>query len=186
MNKKLFVLVLLAVGGLVGLGGSLITAEIVHKTGDAEFCGSCHSMEPMAETFKLDVHGGQNQHGFVAECVDCHLPHDSVLGYMVDKTLHGVNDLYVENFTDTSEIDWLARRKERERYVFDSGCLDCHRQLLDKTEAENPKSLQTHAHYLKQKEKGDPIQCVTCHVDVGHAGQLRTELNKTNPEFTYE
>lgn len=185
MNKKLFILALLAIGALIGTGGSLITAEIVHNTGDAEFCGSCHSMEPMAETFKLDTHGGKNERGFVAECADCHLPHDSVLNYMIDKTTHGINDVFVETFTDTEKIDWLARRKERERYVFDSGCLSCHQELLDKTVAKNPKSLETHGHYKQQLAKGDPIQCVSCHVTVGHAGQLRTVLNETNPEFSF-
>lgn len=185
MNKKLFIAVLLVVGTLLGVGGSMVTAEIVHNTGDQAFCGTCHSMEPMAKTFKQDVHGGQNEHGFVAECVDCHLPHDNVFNYMVDKTLHGVNDVFKETFTDTSQIDWLSRRKERERFVFDSGCLSCHQKLLDKTEAENPKSLQTHAHYKKQRDSGDPIQCVSCHVTVGHNGQLRSELNKTAPEFTF-
>ncbi|WP_428775474.1 cytochrome c3 family protein [Vibrio sp.] len=186
MNKKWFIVMLLAIGGLLGTGASLITAEIAHSTGDAEFCGSCHSMEPMAETFKYDVHGGQNEHGFVAQCVDCHLPQDSVLGYMVAKTAHGINDVFVENVTDTDAIDWIDRREQRKRFVFDSGCLSCHQELLDKTEADNPKSLQTHAHYKKQLEKGDPINCVSCHVTVGHNGMLRSELNKRYPEFTFE
>ncbi len=185
MNKKVFIFVLIVIGGLLGMGSSLIISEVVHVTGNAEFCGSCHSMEPMAKTFKLDTHGGNNRHGFVAECADCHLPHDSVLGYMIDKTAHGINDVFVETFTDVDEIDWIARRENRDEFVYSSGCLSCHQGLLDKTEAENPKSLQTHAHYKKQLEKGDPIQCVSCHVTVGHAGQLRTELNKLKPEFSF-
>ncbi|GAB3514657.1 cytochrome c3 family protein [Photobacterium alginatilyticum] len=186
MNRKWFIVILLAIGGLLGTGASLVTAEIAHSTGDAAFCGSCHSMEPMANTFKLDVHGGNNNHGFVAQCVDCHLPQDSVFGYMVDKTKHGINDVFVENFTNTDEIDWIARREERERFVFDSGCLNCHQALLDRQEAENPKSLQTHAHYKNQLASGDPIQCVSCHVTVGHNGMLRSELNKRYPEYSFE
>lgn len=185
MNKKLFVLALLVIGALIGTGGSLITAEIVHNTGDEAFCGSCHSMEPMAKTFKLDVHGGNNDRGFVAECADCHLPHDSVASYMIDKTVHGINDVFVETFTNTDEIDWIARRSERARYVFDSGCLSCHQDLLDKTIASNPKSLQTHAHYKNQLAKEDPIQCVSCHATIGHADQLRTVLNETKPEYSF-
>jgi cytochrome c-type protein NapC len=186
MNKKWFIVILLACGVLLGTGASLLSAEIAHSTGDAEFCGSCHSMQPMANTFELDVHGGQNEHGFVAQCVDCHLPQDSVFGYMLEKTKHGINDVLVENFTDTDNMDWIARREERERFVYDSGCLNCHQQLLDKTEADNPKSLQTHAHYKKQREKGEPVQCVSCHVTVGHNGMLRSELNKRYPEYTFE
>lgn len=186
MNKKWFIVLLLVIGGTLGTGASLITAEITHSTAGAEFCGACHSMKPMAKTFELDVHGGQNEHGFVAQCVDCHLPQDSVFAYMLDKTKHGINDVLVENFTDTDKIDWIARRHERERFVFDSGCLECHQKLLDKTDAKNPKSLQTHAHYKAQLEQGDPIQCVSCHVTVGHNGMLRSELNNRYPEYDFE
>ncbi|MDX1302670.1 cytochrome c3 family protein [Photobacterium sp.] len=185
MKKYKLIIILIVLGGILGLGASLITAEVVKHTSGEEFCGSCHSMEPMAKTFKLDIHGGQNEHGFVAECVDCHLPHDSVFNYMVAKTAHGINDVFKETFTDTSKIDWLSRRKNREEFVYDDGCLECHRQLLDKTTAANPKSLVLHAKYKTLKETEEPLYCVSCHVTIGHDGQLRSELNKTSPEYTF-
>ncbi|PSW18065.1 cytochrome C [Photobacterium sanctipauli] len=186
MNKLKFAILLIIVGGMLGLGVSLLSAEIIKNTNDAAFCGSCHSMKPMADTFKLDVHGGKNEHGFVAECADCHLPKDNIVNYMVKKTSHGINDVFKEVFTDTDKIDWISLRNERERFVYDSGCLSCHQNLLNKTEADNPRSLELHAKYNQTQQGDEPLNCVSCHVTVGHNGMLRSELNKYYPEYTFK
>lgn len=85
MSRIRFIFLLACVTALMGLGISLLGAEVVKKTGDEAFCGSCHDMQPMVKTFQQDTHGGNNAHGFTAECVDCHLPHNSTLGYLVSK-----------------------------------------------------------------------------------------------------
>ncbi|OVE81851.1 hypothetical protein BVY04_02275 [bacterium M21] len=118
-------------GGLLGMLVSLFTVEFVERTSDAKFCGSCHSMEPMTKSYHLSVHGGNNKDGTVATCVDCHLPHDGTVSYMVQKTKSGIHDLLMENFGDLESIDWQAKRKESERYVYDSACLKCHKKLQD-------------------------------------------------------
>ncbi|MGL5948048.1 MAG: cytochrome c3 family protein [Aeromonas sp.] len=163
----------------------LITAEIVHRTGGEAFCGSCHVMTPMVKTYQADIHGGNNRVGFKAECADCHLPHDNMANYMLEKTKAGLNDVFKVVFTDTDKIDWIARRDERKRYVYDSGCLSCHEGILSKTEARNPKSLEMHQHYQSQVAAGKDLQCVSCHATIGHADSLRSELNQIQPEYQF-
>lgn len=185
MSRIRFIFLLACVTVLVGIGISLLGAEVVRNTGDESFCGSCHEMQPMVKTFKQDIHGGNNPHGFSAECVDCHLPHTNTLDYLVSKGAQGANDAFKSAFTDTSKIDWIAHRKQREAYVYDSGCLGCHSKLLDKVEAANPKSLEMHQHYKDMQQTDTPLQCVSCHVTVGHAGALRGELNQSKPEYKF-
>ncbi|PHI28123.1 cytochrome c3 family protein [Budvicia aquatica] len=185
MSRTRFIILLACVIGLVSVGISLLGAEAVKQTGGENFCGSCHEMQPMVKTFQQDIHGGNNPHGFSAECVDCHLPHTSTFSYLVSKGVQGTNDVVKVMFTDTSKIDWISRRKQREEFVFDSGCLTCHNKLLDKTTADNSKSLEMHQHYKDMQQTTTPVNCVSCHVTVGHNGELRSELNQTQPEYKF-
>ncbi|CAI1615536.1 Cytochrome c-type protein TorC [Serratia fonticola] len=185
MTRVRFMVLLIAVIGLVSVGISLLGAEVVKSTSDENFCGACHVMQPMVTTFNQDIHGGNNPHGFKAECVDCHLPHTSTAAYLLSKGTQGANDVIKMLFTDTDNINWLERRKEREHFVFDSGCLSCHQTLLTKTQAKNVKSLQMHQHYQAMQKTTDPLTCVSCHVTIGHNGALRSELNKTQPEYKF-
>lgn len=181
-----FSLLLVCAISLVSLGVSLIGAEVVKATGGEEFCGSCHEMKPMVEAYRNDLHGGKNPVGFKAECSTCHLPHDNTVSYLLKKASSGINDVYKVMLTDTSKIDWLGKRKERETFVYDSGCLSCHQELLAKTEAANPKSLQMHAHYKEMQQQGKMLQCVSCHVTIGHNGELRSRLNEFQPEYPFQ
>lgn len=186
MKRNWFVLLALGGIGLTSLGVGVIGAEAVKHTGGEEFCGSCHEMEPMVATFRKDIHGGNNPVGFKAECADCHLPHEGTLGYLVTKAGNGIRDIYKSNFTDTSKIDWHAKHDQRAHFVYDSGCLRCHQDLLAKTEAANPKSLELHAHYRQTQAGAKPLHCVSCHVLIGHNGELRSKLNETYPEYRFQ
>lgn len=186
MNRMKFGLLLACVVGLVSMGISLIGAEVVKATGGEQFCGACHEMQPMVEAYRHDIHGGNNRVGFKAECADCHLPHDNTFNYLLKKATSGLNDVYKVTLTDTSQIDWLGKRERREEFVYDSGCLSCHQGLLEKTVASNPKSLEMHGHYQKMQQNGEALQCVSCHLTIGHNGELRSSLNETQPEYKFQ
>ena len=143
----------------------IVTDEGITATSDAQFCVSCHSMEPFERAHNADVHGGNNAHGVRATCAQCHLPHDSSLNYLYTKARTGLHDLYVENLGDPENIDWEAKRARREEYVYDSGCITCHTNLEHATQA-TPKALIAHKPYFLGQTDD---QCVTCHENVGHA-----------------
>lgn len=182
MSKIKQALLLVGLISLISIAIALIGTEIVKRTSNAEFCVSCHAMQPMVNTYQRDTHGGRNPHGFSAECTDCHLPHNNTLNYLWVKAKMGANDLFKVLFTDTNKIDWHHKRQQRTEFVFDSGCLNCHQQLFNRTQVNHVKSLETHQIYLDSQITQNRLQCVSCHVTVGHNGEMRSELNKIYPE----
>ncbi|HEY9202813.1 MAG TPA: NapC/NirT family cytochrome c [Sulfurimonas sp.] len=165
----------IVVGGiLLGMGTSFFTVIAVKHTSDVNFCGSCHSMKPMAAAYRNSVHGGYGDSGIMATCADCHLPHESTAGYLVQKVRTGLWDVWVETTHDTSKIDWHEKREERRNWVYDSACLHCHENLLLGTRP-NKKAFTAHKAYFAKKlvvsgddGKKESAKCVDCHKHVGH------------------
>ena len=149
---------------LIGTVLSYTAAVVIQKTADDKFCATCHTMQPMIDAYHDDVHGGNNSYGFKAKCLDCHLPHNSLAGYIWAKAQTGTHDVWAELTYDKSKIDWHEKRAERSRFTYDSGCIHCHEDLEDKTMG-NTKAFVAHkAYFLKSTTK----TCVDCHKHVGH------------------
>lgn len=180
---KKTIILFVGIGIIVGFIMSLGTYKGVKETSGDKFCVSCHSMEPMVGVYRDDVHGGNNPVGIQAKCVDCHLPHDSLASYLYTKAKNGAIEVAITAFGDPEKINWIEKRKERERYVYDSGCMNCHTNILEQKTAKNPKQIEMHEHYKNKLNTKKPLNCVSCHISVGHHG-LRNELNKITPEYT--
>ena len=173
---SLGILALIGIAGVsvvVGLIISFVTVVAVKQTSGVNFCSSCHSMKPMAAAYRNSVHGGYGKSGVSAECASCHLPHESTMGYLFAKAKTGMWDMWVESTHDTSKIDWFERREQRRNWVYDSGCLHCHENLLRGTRP-NKKAFTAHKAYFAKKlvvktENGkEAAKCVDCHKHVGH------------------
>ena len=65
---------------------------------------------------------------------------------------------------DPLEIDWHANREHRTRFVYDSGCLSCHKYLHESTRA-SPRAFRPHRDYFNSPGE---FSCVQCHEHVGH------------------
>jgi len=163
-NRFLLVVVVLV---LLGVGSALAWAVIdtvIHATGDYEFCTTCHSHQPIGASYREDIHGGNNPVGFRATCSQCHIPQDNALHYLWVKGVHGVVDPTMELIKDPYDIDWHGNLERRGEYVYDSGCLGCHRYLLEATEG-NRMAFRSHSKYF---DAPGERQCVDCHENVGH------------------
>ena len=176
MKKKIKTAIFfISVGFVIASIGALVSAEMVGATSDEKFCGSCHSMKPMIEAYKKSVHGGANDKGLVVRCTDCHLPHTNVVEYLFQKAKSGSHDMYVETLGNPGKIDWEAKRSHRERFVYDSACLFCHKGLRTATMS-NAKAFIAHKNYFSVNSSS---KCVTCHEHVGHKN-LGLYLKKPN------
>lgn len=181
MKPKLFLIMLLCIGTVIGLIISLGTYQGLHLTSTQRFCVICHEMDPMVIAYRDDVHGGAGKLGASARCVDCHLPHDGILKYIYTKAKNGVVEGAIHLFGDPSKIDWIEKRHHRESFVFDNGCLECHGNVLtSNTIPEQAKKMHNHYQSLKGTDK--EIRCVSCHIDAGHKN-MRSILNYYKPEF---
>lgn len=172
------IFILLALVLIVPLLSSLgwvLGEYVIARTSDADFCISCHSMRPMADSYRLDVHGGHSVHGVRAVCSDCHLPQDSSFAFMFAYWRRLVGDGWVELIHGSTATNWEELRAERASYVYDSGCLSCHANLLDAF----PRTGDAFTAHESYFQAGMSMKCVTCHVSVGHTN-LGAYLSKEN------
>ena len=158
------VLGVLVLAPLLVSAGWMLGESLLASTSGAEYCASCHAMQPMVESYEDDVHGGRSPSGASADCVDCHVPHDSSARYLWGRVSLAAGELWTTLAGDPSTIDWQARRQERERYVFDSGCLACHDEL-SKAFPRASEVREAHESYFAGEIEA---RCVTCHASVGH------------------
>ena len=166
MKKKssyLKAFLLVAAGIVIAFPLFSMTYYTMVRTSTPQFCASCHEIEYAYNTWKTSTHVN-NAQGFVADCMDCHLPapHDTV-DFFYTKTLHGLKDIYV-HFT----MEKYDREKNREKAYesFDnSQCQKCHRNILyipDKRGAMLAHRSVVYA--LEGREK----KCVDCHRNLVH------------------
>ncbi|MGH1462998.1 MAG: cytochrome c3 family protein [Neptuniibacter sp.] len=159
--RRLFILIfILPLAAAIAWAGTEYT---LHKTSTPEFCGSCHSMKPMLNSFLLDSHAGNNHVGTRVNCTDCHLPQNNKFELLFVKIKSGTHDLWQEFVIGTDQIDWHAKRKNAFQYTYVSGCLKCHNNLKNQPVTENGSSI----HLPFYEPDGQFPHCITCH-QVGH------------------
>lgn len=149
---------------VVFFGGNFV----INSTSDDKFCVTCHKwMDPAVNSYKQSIHGGANKNGFKASCVSCHLPHDNYVKYVFVKGFNGISEVAHMIFNDASKKDWQNHRKNREKFVYDSGCMSCHQNILD-INSTNQNINDMHTLYANSLNKKGNLHCVSCHKTVGH------------------
>jgi cytochrome c-type protein NapC len=172
VKKTLFGIII--VGMILGIFISYTTAIEIKKTEGGAFCGQCHTMQAATQAHYHSIHGGENRYGVAAQCVDCHLPHDTLTHYIAAKIKYGVRDIYTEFFTDTSEINWTKKRANASSFVYNSGCLSCH-SSLDHSEMEG-----IDPEIVKKADEGTlKTSCISCHPSVGHRWKEAKQRKET-------
>ncbi len=158
----LILLVGIIIGSLLTIGGK----KVLRHTNTNEYCQSCH-IHPLAdESWKRSTHH-HNESGVRVACVDCHLPPEGSFYYLSTKVRTGLHDLYGFYFKDSASFNWESKSQLEHavKIVYNESCIKCHENLF-------PKGLTTEggtAHlYYEQKAELLNLQCINCHLDVGH------------------
>jgi cytochrome c-type protein NapC/trimethylamine-N-oxide reductase cytochrome c-type subunit TorC len=162
--KKLYKPALLILfGGLLGLPLFSLSYYTMVRTSTPQFCASCHEIQPAYNEWKASTHVN-NAQGFVADCMDCHLPApQDTLDFFYAKTFHGLKDL-IKHFT----IETYDREKNRlAAYASfkNAQCQKCHRNLLGIPNSRGARLAHKSTLYpLPGMEK----KCIDCHRDLVH------------------
>jgi cytochrome c nitrite reductase small subunit len=133
------------------------------RTSTPQFCATCHEIQPAYNEWKTSTHVN-NAQGFVADCMDCHLPApQDTVDFFYAKTFHGLKDI-VKHFT----IETYDRKKNR-RAAYESfrnaQCLKCHRNLMSIPNSRGARLAHKSTLYpLPGMEK----KCVDCHRNLVH------------------
>lgn len=143
------VLVATLVGVTIGIGlYTFLYAKGASYLGhDSAACANCHVMNEQYDGWV------KSSHRAVAECNDCHTPHNFVAKYAV-KALNGFRHSWA--FT-SGRFHEPIRITALNRSVTESACRHCHEDVvrsMDALELDNPNGR---------------ISCIRCHGSVGHA-----------------
>lgn len=171
------------IGIVVGLLFGWLTYEGMHRTSDDKFCVSCHEMRPMVSSYYNDVHGGNGKSGIKVSCVSCHLPHDNIFNTIYTKAKIGIKEVGIHFFGNPQDIDWYAKREDKAKFVYDEACKSCHTNYQTNTSI-SKQGLKLHRHYNNLAKMDKAVNCVACHVEIGHDG-LRSTLNYYNPQYEF-
>ncbi len=140
--------------------------KAVEATSTNDFCASCHVHPQATTSWKQGVHYA-TQSGYRVSCIECHLPTKGE-GYLVEKARTGMRDLWSHWTKDSTEFDWdAASTLERaSKHVYNSTCVKCHENLFPATLTRE--GSEAHLYYKQVNEKGENLQCISCHLNAGH------------------
>ncbi|QGY40032.1 cytochrome C [Pseudodesulfovibrio cashew] len=133
------------------------------RTSTPEFCASCHEIQPAYQAWRTSTHVN-NPQGFVADCMDCHLPapHDTV-NFFYTKTLHGAKDVLAHFMGE--EYDRKAMRTRATESIKNAQCLKCHRNIEYMPHKRG--AMLAHRQVLYPMP-GYEKRCLDCHSNLVH------------------
>ena len=145
----------------IALGVFVFTTEAPSYAGtDPQTCANCHVMDSAYENW---FHA---PHERFATCVECHLPHQNLAVYWIEKGRTGMHDVYM--FT-TGQIPVAIRAKPETKKIIQDNCIRCHKATVEGIMA----GMQPFDR-----------QCWDCHRTVAH-GQRGITINPRQDSGTY-
>ncbi len=121
MSRYLFFAAIAA--AIIALGIFVFVTDAPAYAGtSAATCNNCHVMDAQYENW---YHAG---HEHVALCVECHLPHQNLFVYWLEKGKTGLHDVY---YFSTGQTPELIRAKPETRQIVQQNCIRCHATTVD-------------------------------------------------------
>ncbi len=145
--------VIILLGILVGLGLFIfrISNAASYLSDDPRTCVNCHVMNPQYATW------AHSAHREVANCNDCHVPHDNVFRKYLFKAQDGLRHATIFTMRAEPQVIFI---KEAGRQVVQENCIRCHERLL--TENAGIARFEVSRHYRMERP------CIECHRETPH------------------
>lgn len=177
-NRPIFKGLLLIVCGIVlGFPVFSVMYYTMVRTSTPGFCSSCHEIQFAYNTWKTSTHVNNGQ-GFVADCMDCHLPAPQhTIDFFYKKTLHGAKDI-IAHFTQ-DQYDHKEQREKAYASFDNDQCMKCHRNLLY---IPNKRGAMLAHRTVVYPLPGMEKKCVDCHRDLVH-NPTPVYRYKQNPSY---
>jgi cytochrome c nitrite reductase small subunit len=121
MSKYLPAIAILAAVFALGVF-AFVSKAFSYMESAPETCADCHVMD---EAYENWYHA---PHEKWTECVDCHLPHDNVVSYYVEKGRSGMHDVYVFSTGQTPD---LVRANTGTKDIIQDNCVRCHENTVE-------------------------------------------------------
>jgi nitrate/TMAO reductase-like tetraheme cytochrome c subunit len=180
MKKYVVASAFVIIGIVIAFPLFSMTYYTMVRTSTPGFCASCHEIKPAVVAWRSSTHVNNSQ-GFVADCMDCHLPAPhKTFDFFYTKTLHGAKDI-IKHFTQET-YDRKENREAAYASLENAQCQKCHRNLLYMPDKRG--AMLAHRTVLYPRP-GYEKKCVDCHYDLVHNDQT-TITDKQYKELPYQ
>lgn len=178
MKKKVIPALLILSGLIIAFPLFSLSYYTMVRTSTPNFCASCHEIQFAFNTWKTSTHVN-NSHGFVADCMDCHLPApQDTFNFFYAKTAHGIKDIFVHFTMD--EYDREANRKAAYDSFKNEQCQKCHRNLMY---IPNKRGAMLAHRSVVYARPGYEKKCVDCHKNLVHVERDVHRYKQYQPSY---
>ncbi|MDL2221325.1 SUMF1/EgtB/PvdO family nonheme iron enzyme [Parabacteroides sp. OttesenSCG-928-N08] len=163
-KKRGFILIL---GMAAGVALMLAVYNTAVYFSSNQSCMMCHVHPHVEDSWKLSTHVN-NGSGVTVDCVDCHLPPVShTWQHYSAKAQLGLKDLWSYMTKDSADFNWeyKSELEQAVKYIPNESCKKCHQNLFPQGITDD--GITAHLYYDENEKKLD-LQCISCHLDVGH------------------
>ena len=180
MRKLIVSVVLIGIGIIIAFPLFSLTYYTMVRTSTPQFCASCHEIRFAYNTWRTSTHAN-NAQGFVADCMDCHLPapHDT-FNFFFAKTFHGIKDIYVHFTEDMSLYDHALQREKAYASFKNDQCQKCHRNILY---IPNKRGAMLAHRDVLYARPGYEKKCVDCHRNLVHVSRQYFAYKQYQPTY---
>jgi len=163
MKKLIKPAIFITLGIIIAFPLFSLTYYTMVRTTTPQFCATCHEIQFAYNTWKTSTHVNNSQ-GFVADCMDCHLPapHDT-FDFFYAKTAHGIKDVVIHFLG--GEYDHEKNRRTAYASFNNEQCQKCHRNILNIPDKRGAMLAHRSVIYAR---KGYEKRCVDCHRNLVH------------------
>ncbi len=163
MKRLIKPAIFMAIGLVIAFPLFSLAYYTMVRTTTPQFCAWCHEIQFAYNTWKTSTHVN-NAQGFVADCMDCHLPapHDTY-NFFYAKTAHGIKDIII-HFVQESYDHGKNRNKAYASFKNEQ-CQKCHRNLINIPEKRGAMLAHRSVVYARP---GYEKSCVDCHKNLVH------------------